>query len=291
MGNANSKAPEEKKGSDVPLPPLVDLHAQGSQGHNVNGNFDEYNPAIIPVAVSVDEIVGPTSPGLETDNKTEGTGIPHLEHDEHVAPTQHPLPGRTNVHQPGHSSLGNPLHHVASFLGSSTLTAISAYDLAGRSYEKNVPSFPDKSTLASLYATSHAESSSARESSHNDVWLNALGRDGSEFVPASTPTSDSQTTSAIMNDAEHYNLTDDKREQKNARRRAAYRKKRDEKIKLQNEKQNVSRPPLGDITNIDRPSGSMPDDEELQKNARRRTACRAPGLLAQELLLLVKVHI
>ena len=51
---------------------------------------------------------------------------------------------------------------------------------------------------------------------------------------------------------------EEQREQRNARRRATYRKKKDEQVKLQNEKQTVSRPPLGDITNIDQPSVSMP---------------------------------
>ena len=95
------------------------------------------------------------------------------------------------------------------------------------------------------------------------MWLNALGPGGSEFVPASTPTidvypTDSQTTSAVVNDQVHYSITDDKRERRNAQRRASYRKKKDEKIRLLNEKQNVSQPPLGDINNIDQPSGLMP---------------------------------
>ena len=93
--------------------------------------------------------------------------------------------------------------------------------------------------------------------------LNALGCGGSELVTSSTPTCDvypnhSQTTWSFVNDQVISSLTDDKREQRNARRRATYRKKKDEQVKLQNEKQIISRPPLGDITNIDQPSGSMP---------------------------------
>lgn len=93
--------------------------------------------------------------------------------------------------------------------------------------------------------------------------LNALGCGGSELVTSSTPTCDvypthSQTTCAVVNDQVSYSITDDKREQRNARRRATYRKKKDDQVKLQNEKQTVSQPPLGDITNINQPSGSMP---------------------------------
>ena len=89
--------------------------------------------------------------------------------------------------------------------------------------------------------------------------LNALGCGGSELVTSSTPTCDvypthSETTCAIVNDQVSYSITDDKREQRNARRRATYRKKKDEQVKLQNEKQVVSRPPLDDITSVDQPS-------------------------------------
>lgn len=50
-------------------------------------------------------------------------------------------------------------HDVASFPGPSTLTDICACGLAGSSFDNNVPSFLDRSTLASLYATGHTEGS------------------------------------------------------------------------------------------------------------------------------------
>lgn len=54
------------------------------------------------------------------------------------------------------------------------------------------------------------------------------------------------------------NFTDDKREQKNMRRRATYRKKKDEgTTKLQDEIQGVSQPPLGDIMNVDQTSHAI----------------------------------
>ena len=102
------------------------------------------------------------------------------------------------------------------------------------------------------------------KSPHNDVCLNAHGHDGLDFAPASTP-SDSQTTPLLLNVAKlstrkhdkecSNNLTEEQRERRNARRQENYRKKKEENmIKLQSEKQNVSRPPLGDITNVHQPS-------------------------------------
>ena len=94
----------------------------------------------------------------------------------------------------------------------------------------------------------------------NNDCPNAHGHDGLDFAPASTP-SDSQTTSLLLNVAKlstrkhdkecSNNLTEDQRERRNARRRENYQKKKEENtIKLQGENQNVSRPPLGDITNV-----------------------------------------
>ena len=50
----------------------------------------------------------------------------------------------------------------------------------------------------------------ARESTRNDVCLNALGCGGSELVTSSTPTCD------VVNDQVSYSITDDKRGQRNA---------------------------------------------------------------------------
>ena len=89
MGNSNSKAPEQRKASDVPLPPLVDLHPQGSPGipstpscwpsfwykHNIAYNFhvtghneginvNESIPEIVPApSHNIDEYY-PMTPGM-----------------------------------------------------------------------------------------------------------------------------------------------------------------------------------------------------------------------------------
>lgn len=90
------------------------------------------------------------------------------------------------------------------------------------------------------------------------------------------------------------NLTDEKREQKNARRRAAYRKKKEDgTVKLQDENQpslpmtagmqrnneekrqeNVPRHPLSDITDAYRPSSMDLDEKKEVIKARRRAAYR-----------------
>jgi hypothetical protein len=73
------------------------------------------------------------------------------------------------------------------------------------------------------------------------VGINAPARDALEVLPVSDATSEHMTTGSVMNVTKQTmksNLTDEKREQINARRRAAYRKKKEDgAVKLRDENQ------------------------------------------------------
>ena len=71
--------------------------------------------------------------------------------------------------------------------------------------------------------------------------INASMRDALQVLPVSDATSDDMTTASGVNVAKQTmkgNLSDEKREQINARRRAAYRKKKEDgAVKLRDENQ------------------------------------------------------
>ncbi|KAM3296676.1 hypothetical protein ACQJBY_038828 [Aegilops geniculata] len=137
------------------------------------------------------------------------------------------------------------------------------------------PSFVPPSCLTQVCATDVAQTSNAAlDASHIDggrhVGINASMRDALQVLPVSDATSDYMTTTSGVNIAKQTmkgNLSDEKREQINAKRRAAYRKKKeDDAVKLH-----------GDIqTSLTMSANMQHNNNEKREiiNTRRRAAYR-----------------
>ncbi|XP_044422722.1 uncharacterized protein [Triticum aestivum] len=137
----------------------------------------------------------------------------------------------------------------------------------------NEPSFVPPSCLTQVCATDVAQSSNvAEDASHihggRHVGINASIRDALQVLPVSDATSDYMTTTSGVNVAKQTmkgKLSDEKREQINARRAAYRKKKEDDAVKLH-----------GDIQTSLTMSASMQHNEEKREiiNTRRRAAYR-----------------